>query len=49
MEGGGGDLCMWGVLVGSGVEQKLSSCCAAGMRFCCGEGVYSCVVGLCCW
>ena len=32
---GGGGLCMWMMLVGSGVEQKLSSCCGAGVYSCC--------------
>ena len=39
--GGGGRLCMWVVIDGSGVEPKLVFCCAAGMCFCCGAGVYS--------
>ena len=34
-DGGGGGLCMWMMLVGSGVEQKLSSCCGAGVYSCC--------------
>ena len=44
LEGGDGGWCMWVVLVGTNVEQKLSSCCAAGMRSCSSEGVYSCCI-----
>ena len=34
-DGGGGGLCMWIVLIGSGVEQELCSCCGAGVYSCC--------------
>ena len=44
MEGGGGRLCNWVVLVARHVDYKLSSSCAAGIRSCCGEGVYSCCI-----
>ena len=44
LEGGGGGLCNWVVLVVGHVDFKLSSRCAAGMRACCGEGAYSCCI-----
>ena len=37
-DGGGGGLCMWIVLIGSGVEQELCSCCGAGVYSCCKVG-----------